>query len=173
MLSILSERPSIDVVIRRTPTTTWERFKRHHYMSQEINRGAVCFVGFFLDQPVCFTAVIPFPMSDGTASRREHRTVCLPDFQGVGIGNRMSEAVAAMWTAKGDRYFSTTANPAMIAHRAKSSLWHMLTPPRMTTRNKTSRGGTIRKQNFGKAGQDRLMASFEFVGPPDPRGFLE
>lgn len=167
-------RPAITITLRRCDSAAfWPLFKKHHYLNTEMNRGAICFLGTIGDQPATFTAAIPFPMSDGTACRREHRTVCLPDFQGAGIGNAVSEAVAAMFKARGDRYFSTTANPAMTRHRAKSPLWDMIAKPRMTTRNKTTRAGTARHQNFGKAGQDRLMASFEYVGPPDPRGFLE
>lgn len=166
-------RPPIELRIERCSTSEWPAFKKHHYLNTEINRGAQCFIGTIRGQAATFTAVIPFPMADGTASRREHRTVCLPDFQGVGIGNAASEAVASMFIARGDRFFSTTSNPAMMRHRAKSSLWDMIAKPRMTTRNKTTRLGTSRHQNFGKSGQDRLMASFEFVGPPDPRGFLE
>jgi len=36
----------------------------------------------------------PGPVRQGTAFR-EHRTVMLPDFQGLGIGTRMSNAVAS------------------------------------------------------------------------------
>jgi hypothetical protein len=55
--------------------------------------------------------------------------VCLPDFQGVGIGNAMSEFVAAIYKATGKPYTSTTSHPAMIHHRAKSPLWRMSRKP--------------------------------------------
>ena len=48
--------------------------------------------------PAAFTAVLAFPHAR-RPGWREHRTVCLPDFQGVGIGNAMSELVASLFVA--------------------------------------------------------------------------
>jgi len=58
----------------------------------------------------------------GTAFR-EHRTVMMPDFQGLGIGTCMSNAVAAAMLRRGLRYFSRTAHPRFGNHRQKSDLW--------------------------------------------------
>jgi hypothetical protein len=104
-----------------------------------------------------FTAVIffPHPTSSGW---REHRTVCLPTYQGIGLGNRMSEFVAAVYKATGKPYFSTTSHPAMIRHRAKSKLWHMTRRPNIAA---THKGGS------GKTKMARITAGFRYVGPAD------
>ena len=53
------------------------------------------------------------PCPQGTRWK-EHRTVCLPDFQGVGIGNAMSNFIASCFHGiKGRYYLSVTANPAI------------------------------------------------------------
>src|SRR5262249_57232560 len=56
-------------------------------------------------RPAAFTAVLHAPDPLG-GYWREHRTVCLPDFQGVGIGNALSEFVASLFVATGKRYCS-------------------------------------------------------------------
>jgi hypothetical protein len=91
---------------------------------------------------------------------REHRVVCLPDFQGVGIGNRLSEFVASLYATR-KRYFSRTSHPGMIRHRMKSPIWTCVSRPGFTSRH--SRG------LLAKTGSTRrLTASFRYVGPPCP-----
>ena len=58
-------------------------------------------------------------------SRREHRTVVLPDYQGVGIGNALSALVASLWKGLGCRAVSTTTHPALIRARLRSPLWRL------------------------------------------------
>jgi hypothetical protein len=93
---------------------------------------------------------------------RERRTVCLPDFQGVGIGNAMSEFVASLFAATGKPYVSTTSHPAMIRHRVKSPLWRMTRKPglavsRQTNNSAVGMGATT--------ALDRITAGFEYAGP--------
>ena len=111
---------------------------------------------------VAFTAVLPFPHAR-RPGWREHRTVCLPDFQGVGIGNAMSEFVASLYVAGGRPYFSTTTHPAMIRHRAKSPLWRMTVKP--SPRGRHQGGGSGMK---AQTSSERVAASFEFVGAGRP-----
>jgi hypothetical protein len=94
---------------------------------------------------------------------REHRTVCLPDFQGVGIGNALSEFVGGVMKALGKPYMSTTGNPAMIRHRAQSPLWKMKRAP---SRNSLDRGEMRRGfgLNLMSRATNRLTAGFEYIG---------
>jgi hypothetical protein len=119
-------------------------------------------------RPAAFTAVLHAPDPLG-GYWREHRTVCLPDFQGVGIGNALSEFVAAVFVATGKRYCSRTSHPAMIRHRATSKLWTM------------HRGISFGAKHSGEyaafnrsAALARLTAGFRFTGAPNfeaARGF--
>lgn len=108
-----------------------------------------------------FASVIHRPDSQG-GFWAEHRTVCLPDFQGVGIGNALSEFVAALFVATGKRYCSRTSHPAMIRHRARSPLWTMHEPPAFGARH----SGKYRAFNRSAA-LERLTAGFRFIGPPN------
>lgn len=166
---LLRRRPKIRLLVRPVHSSAWRIFKRHHYLAGELHPSSRCFVGFVdlrdngnsvaTDEatPAVFTAVLPFPHASRPGFR-EHRTVCLPDFQGVGIGNAMSEFVASLYAATGKPYRSVTANPAMIRHRARSKFWRMTRPP--------GRGCVQKLRGMRRTGAvDRLTASFEYVGP--------
>jgi GNAT superfamily N-acetyltransferase len=107
---------------------------------------------------VAFVAVILQPHNIVYNFRREHRVVVLPDFQGVGIGNAVSEFIAAQYTTAGYRYISVTSHPAMIRHRLASPLWACTRAPAHGSKP-NSRSGTV-----GRTSVQRLTASFEFLG---------
>jgi hypothetical protein len=152
-------RPSIEVEVYRTTTDAWPTFHRHHYLSGELSRSAACFVALVEGRPAAFASAIHFPHPKVRNIWREHRTVCLPDFQGVGIGNALSEFIASCYTAEGRRYRSVTGSPAMIRHRARSAKWRMdRKPGRAPTIGRTSSIGV-------STADDRFTASFEYVGP--------
>src|SRR5207237_872227 len=109
-------------------------------------------------RPVAFSAWLPF-LGSGPKARREHRTVTLPDYQGAGIGNALSDFVAALWTGLGYRAFSTTTHPAMIRARLASPHWHMHRRPAFAQAHEAAlRHATT-----------RLTAGFAFTGPPLPK----
>lgn len=154
-------RPEIELEVRRVAADAWNLFKHHHYLDTTLNKAAKCFAAFWRGRPVAFASALCSPGKLSTW--REHRTVCLPDFQGVGIGNVLSEYVAGLMACLGRPYRSTTGNPAMIRHRAKSPLWKMLREPSRTTQGKLTTcasGGAVINRATG-----RLTAGFEYVGP--------
>jgi GNAT superfamily N-acetyltransferase len=130
-------------------------------LSTALVRSAVCFLATWEDQPVAFSAWLPF-VGFGPPTRREHRTVTLPDYQGVGIGNALSATVAALFRGLGYRSISTTTHPAMIHARQRSPLWRMHRPPSLAS------GRERRLQSLQHATR-RLTAGFEYVGPALPR----
>jgi ABC-type molybdenum transport system ATPase subunit/photorepair protein PhrA len=159
----LRRRPEIRLEIARVRQEAWQLFKQHHYLATSLSSASQCFLAFVKQYPAAFTAVLhmPHPTKSGW---REHRTVCLPDFQGVGIGNALSEFVAGVYLATGKRYYSVTSNPAMVYHRARSPLWQMHRKP-----SRVSSGGsqTMAALNRTKS-SNRFTAGFHYVGPPRP-----
>ncbi|MGE3314012.1 MAG: ABC transporter ATP-binding protein [Planctomycetaceae bacterium] len=161
-------RPQVPVRIERVSSQAWKLFRRHHYLSGALHPCARCFVASVGGAPAAFTAVIHFPHPQ-SSGWREHRTVCLPDFQGVGIGNALSEMVASIFKATGKPYRSTTSHPGMIWHRARSPRWKMIRP---MSRSGSGNRGLYRGIDYSPP--VRLTASFEYVGPANPdaaRGF--
>lgn len=163
----LQRRPAIDLVVQRIPSAAWRQFSHHHYLTASLSKSAWCFGAFWRDELVAFDAWLPFVgrLKTTQKGRRGHRTVCLPDFQGVGIGNALFTTVARMWKGLGYRAFSGTGHPAEIAHRVRSADWRLTAAPRRTARDtgKLAARSSTRSTN-------RMMASFEFVGAPLPAG---
>jgi len=150
--------PEIKLDIFKVHHSEWRIFGQHHYLNTELHKAAQCFEARWNGKPVAFCSVMHFPHPHAKNIKQEHRTVVLPDFQGVGIGNRLSEYVAQYFTEKGFRFISTTSNPAMINHRQKSPKW-------ITTRfGKTPAGSEGKATGMKKARScKRNTASFEFA----------
>jgi GNAT superfamily N-acetyltransferase len=152
---LLRCRPSIPLHIVRCTTSAWPLFAPHHYLSGHINRSSVCFLASWQDRPVAFSAWLPF-VGQGPLTRREHRTVVLPDYQGVGVGMAVSALIASMWKALGYRAISTTTHPAFTAARQRSPAWRMTRAPALTGADGNPRM---------KHAVTRLTASFTYTGP--------
>ena len=160
----LRRRPEIQLRVTRADKSEWDLFGRYHYLSGELHPGASCFVGKVAGRPACFVAVLMYPHVNG-GWWREHRTVCLPEFQGVGIGNRMSELIAAAYLCTGKPFRSTTSAPAMIRHRHRSKLWRMIRPPSLAA---GVAGASKKSHQLNRsAASNRLTAGFQYVGEED------
>lgn len=160
------QRPRIELCIERTSCHAWKIFRKHHYLSSSINPSAQCFVAFYNDVPVAFVAAIHFPYP-GQSIKREHRLVCLPDYQGIGIGSALSSHIASLYMALGHRYLSTTTHPGLIRSRARSLRWKMIRTPGLP--RKTFPSGDIRKASGQSNLITRAHATFEYIGPPAPK----
>jgi ABC-type transport system involved in cytochrome c biogenesis ATPase subunit/GNAT superfamily N-acetyltransferase len=153
----LQRRPRVALRVVRCQASAWPLFQHHHYLSSGLNRSAVCFLASWRDRPVAFSAWLPF-FGGGPRARREHRTVTLPDYQGIGIGNALSDFCAALWRGLGYRATSTTTHPAMIRARLRSPHWRLTRRPAFAAGHE----GKVRHA------VTRLTAGFEYVGPPLP-----
>lgn len=158
----LRGRPQIELQIGRVPHQAWEMFAKHHYLTASLNHSAICFGAFINKEIVAFDAWLPFvgKLAYGKA-KRGHRTVCLPDYQGIGIGNALFETVASMWRGLGYRAFSGTGHPAEIAKRIKSPNWKMTKAPSRHAKGKHNVDNT--------RATNRMVASFEHIGKPMSR----
>lgn len=161
-------RPQLKIKVDRVHSSAWRLFAGHHYLSGDISRSAICFVASVNDAPAAFTAVIHFPHAQ-RPGWREHRTVCLPDYQGVGIGSALANFVASIFAATGKPYRSTTSHPAFIASRRRSKLWRMTIKPQLRSAGCASSNRSI----VAAAAVNRTPASFEYVGPPNHRDAAE
>jgi ABC-type lipoprotein export system ATPase subunit len=152
----LQRRPDVDLDVVRCKTSAWPVFAHHHYLSHGLMHSAICFLATWKGRPVAFSAWASY-YGPGPGTRREHRTVTLPDYQGIGIGNVLSATIASLWKGLGYRAISTTTHPGMIRARLRSPLW------RMTRRPSLAAGGDVLKH-----ASTRLTAGFEYIGPAMP-----
>lgn len=156
-------RPPIELEVLPCSSTAWAYFRHHHYLSADCNKGARCWIATWDGVAVGFAAVLAFPRKGLTNAWRGHRTVILPEFQGLGLGVRLSDCIGQMIAADGGRYFSKTASRRMGEYRNHSPLW------RPTTRNmmarpdyKAGRKGKGPKNKLDHAA--RVCYSHEFTG---------
>lgn len=160
----LRRRPQIELRIHEATTAAWSLFRGHHYLTASLHKGARCFVATWHDKPVAFTSFMHFAHPKVRQAKREHRTVVLPDYQGVGIGNAVSEWLGSHAKSLGFRFLSTTSHPAMIRHRHRSDKWLVkrLGHVAMLGKNSTMRRGA----HLGDSGSyNRVTAGCEYVGP--------
>lgn len=160
----LQRRPAIELSIVRCHRSAWRLFRPHHYLNHQLAPSAVCFLASWHGKPVAFSAWINQLSRRG--GKREHRTVVLPDYQGVGIGMALSSFCAALWTALSQRATSTTTHPAFTAARQRSPLWRLVRRPALSSSARERCSGI-------RHAATRLTAGFEYIGPPLDNGLAQ
>ncbi len=149
-------RPPIELKLFRCRRSAWRLFAKHHYLSGKLAPFARCFLALWEGEPVAFCATLNLI---GRKNRwRISRIVTLPDYQGIGIGTAVVEAVADLHRHEGHRVNVTASHPSMIAHCRRSPLWRVV-----NVRKTGSRRMAWREKNYRGAG-GRAVVSFEYVG---------
>jgi len=109
----LRRRPQIELEVFRCRYETWNVFKQHHYLTEELNKAAKCYCATWNGKPVAFIGVLPFPSGWVQNAFRVSRLVVLPDFQGLGVGFRFLNYVSSLYVAEGMRMYIKTTNPGL------------------------------------------------------------
>jgi GNAT superfamily N-acetyltransferase len=155
-----AKRPPIKLHIHHCNRALWPMFARHHYLSGSLAPTARCFAALWNNEPVAFCATLPL------IGRRDHwritRLVVLPDYQGVGIGMHLAEAVAQLHRAEGRRINITASHPAVLTHCRRSPRWRLVQLRRTGSR-------PSRKYHNYNGSLTRPVASFEFVPAAEGR----
>lgn len=159
----LLRRPTIHIKLTPCSSKAWSFFSRHHYLSGSINRSSRCWIAEWDGVAVGFASAIAFPSGSFKNAWRGHRTVILPEFQGLGLGARISDAIGEIFVSQGCRYFSKTAHPALGQYRQNSDRW------KPTTKNLKKRadyksGRPTKEDKHKLAHADRLCFSHEYTG---------
>jgi len=145
-------RPPIELEIFRCSRAAWPLFARHHYLSGALSAVARCFLALWDRSPVAFCATVS--LFGKKNRRRISRVVTLPDYQGIGIGIRLTETVAELHRGEGYRVNMTASHPAVLAHCRRSSRWRAV-----QVRKTGSKGCRNYRGSLGRA-----VVSFEFLG---------
>ncbi len=129
-------RPPIELAVHRSRRGAWPVFARHHYLKGTLSPTARCFVALWEGDPVAFCATLP---AIGYRGRwRITRIVTLPDYQGVGIGTSLAEAVAELHRGEGHRLGLTASHPAIVAHCRRSGRWRVVDVEEARRRQRTA-----------------------------------
>ncbi len=157
----LERRPPLVADLRAGGRELWPRFAPHHYMNGTVNNSSKVYTLWLEDRPVGLCAAMPMPGKIKHAWRG-HRTVVLPEFQGLGLGGRMVEAVGDLLRAEGKRFFCRTAHPWVGAHRDASPRWRATSTSRV--RRVAWRNRPSDKPAWWKLDADRVCWSHEYIG---------
>ena len=88
-------------------------FRQYHYLSGTLSSGSRCYAATLQDRPVAFIAVLTVKFR--TQYYRVSRLVVLPDYQGIGIGKRLLNFVAELYTSQTKLPFMiVTTNPQLV-----------------------------------------------------------
>ena len=151
-------RPDIELEVIPCRPQSWSIFRDHHYLSGNLNKSAKHWVCLWGSNVVGFTSVLTMPSGTLKNAYRGHRTVVLPDYQGLGIGVRLSDAIGQIHIEEGKRYFSKTTHPRMGEYRNKSPKW------RPTSKNMKVRSMTGENKNFNWVPRNVFSYSHEYTG---------
>lgn len=142
----------------------WRYFHRHHYLSSDLNIAADCYVGWLWGNPVAFYACLRYPSGSVKNAYRGHRLVVLPDYQGMGIGNRFSATIGQLYVNKGCRFFAKTANRKLGDYRNSSPQWKA-TSKNMKRRKDVLESKRVKYNNITNVNLAmRLCYSHEYIG---------
>lgn len=154
-------RPGIKLEIRRCGTDAWPLFKRHHYLSGNLNPASLCYLATWNGAPVAFCALLAHFGHKGR--RRISRIVTLPDYQGIGIGGRFLDAIAQRTHLEGFTLSIVASHPSIIHHCGKSPLWRCSHVARYGFRKQNGPGGIPSRESYNKTvAADRATVSFVY-----------
>jgi ABC-type lipoprotein export system ATPase subunit/GNAT superfamily N-acetyltransferase len=163
-------RPKIELQILPCSTDAWTIFKHHHYLDGNISKAAKCWIAIWNDVPVAFHAALPLPQArhGKLPAWRGHRTVVLPDFQGLGIGIALTNELASMFFASDIAFYSKTAHPTLGNYR--NSVPHLWRPTPYNMKNSNRYKGLMDGNNmysdeFLKKHAERICYAHEYIGP--------
>ena len=152
-------RPQIQLQVSRVESDTWNFFKKHHYLTEAVNKSCKFFLFEWNDKPVGIGVISTFFGRGIKKAHRGSRIVVLPDFQGMGIGSCISNFLGGILLDSGFRYFTKTIHPALGEWRNRNiKQW-----------KPTAFNGKIRKptkSDVNKYTSIKLRASYchEYIG---------
>jgi GNAT superfamily N-acetyltransferase len=135
----------------------WHHFGRYHYMEHQCDvGGGSSDGGGFNNAARTYLLVNEDNSAIGLCATlsgmgiyqlgvvREHRTVILPQYQGMGIGQALVKVIAERYMRCGIGFFSRTKHPALVAARSSDAKWKTIE----TTAGKRDADGNAAYSHF-------------------------
>jgi GNAT superfamily N-acetyltransferase len=150
----LWRRPSLEFKLREATVEEWRNFANYHYLTHKIQKGSKCYALEYKNYTIGFVAMSHFPHPKVANFKKVHRMVVLPDFQGIGIGKKLLNAVAEIFHKQGFRVLITTGALSFIHSLDYTDEWTMT--------RKLSKVGESKGVLKGSTSKNRETASFEY-----------
>ena len=154
-------RPQIQITIKRCHHSAWRIFREHHYLNQDLIKHSDCYVALVNDDPAGFFAYVPEFQRKKKNIIRGHRSVVLPDYQGIGLGNIATKAIMKYYTDQGKIVTAITSHPAFISVRIRDKDFRLCNKIHYTILN----GTTLATKT--QTDLKRVKATFQYVGNRD------
>ena len=111
-------RPEISLQVSRVEPQTFDFFKKHHYLTESVNRTYTFLLFEWNNKPIAINVIgRHIGRNNVEKSFRESRIVVHPDYQGMGIGSKISEFCGGILKSIGGKFYTKTINPALGIYR--------------------------------------------------------
>ena len=95
-------------------------FRQYHYLNGKLGAGVRRYAATYQHKPIAFIAVACTKMK--TKYYRVSRLVVLPDYQGIGVGKKLLNFAAELYTSQTHLpFYLVTSNPQLI--RGNLNFW--------------------------------------------------
>ena len=148
-------RPKITLQVSRVEAETWNFFKKHHYLTEDVNKSCKFLLFEWNDKPVGILCMINQGGKGRETAVRISRIVVLPDYQGMGLGIGICEFSSAIFKSNGAcSVYIKTINPALGEYMTKSNKW-----------KPTSMNGKIGRDDLSAKNRKRRASyCYEYIG---------
>lgn len=121
----LRQRPNIELQVSRVKPKVWDFFKKYHYLTENINKSYIFILFEWNNKPIAINVIgRHIGRTGGISAYRGSRVVVHPDYQGLGIGSKISEFCAGIVKSINGLYYTKTINPALGEYRNKNNkIW--------------------------------------------------
>lgn len=154
----LRRRPTMEFEFQHVSRNLWRQFAPFHYMSANLAKTARCFALTIRGEAVAFVGVMHRPYVHKLPLYGISRVVTMPDWQGLGLGMVIMEAVGSFLRSLKIRMNIYPAHPSFIQSCVRSKMW------RLSRKGTDGSGGANRNGKFaGTPG-----ATFQYAGPAMP-----
>lgn len=160
-------RPEIKLSIFRCRYETWNLFKQHHYLTEDLNLAAKCFVVTFNDKPCAFIAILPMPSGTLQNAFRVSRLVVLPDFQGLSIGIKLLNYIGSLYLTDNKKLYIKTSNPSLfkgMEYNKNNWLLAYENNNLEAIRKENEKILLDNKNNFQQLRKESITKSFKYIG---------
>jgi GNAT superfamily N-acetyltransferase len=94
-------------------------FRQYHYLNGSLGAGVRCYVALYQNKPIAFIAIAFTRMK--AKYYRVSRLVVLPDYQGIGVGKRLLNFIAELYSSQTRLpFYILTSNPQIIRGNTKN-----------------------------------------------------
>ena len=132
-------------------------FWHYHYLNGALPSTARCYTAVYQDKPIAFIAVVHIHMK--ARYYRVTRLVVFPDYQGIGVGKRLLNFIAELYTSQTKvPFYILTSNPQIIRENMKN--WKITRFGHTSKRRENTR---INNEIRNSLSRKRITVSLQYV----------